>query len=167
VLSQALLRLSAGVRWARRRDLVGARQQTLRTAAWLALTAAAIAVGLRLWVPVSTIVEICDRWIHASLGLLPFAVALLFIATASSAGPLFVGTLVFLRQTRDDFSANAMSFAVYAAILAPLVYHQCLYLPLVVQGLWIAGTVLGAALGGAPTVRWVRRRWAPRENSTA
>lgn len=166
-LSQALRRLSAGVRQARRRNLIGVRQETLRTAAWLAVTGAAIAVGLRLWLPVSSIVDICDRWIHTSLGLLPFAVALLFIATASSAGPLFVGAFVFLRQTRtDDFSANAMSFAIYAAILTPLVYHQCLSLPLGVQGLWIVGTVLGVALGGPPTARWVRRRWALRENST-
>lgn len=159
-LLQALWRLSVGARPAPRRRLGRVRQQTLWTAAWLALTAAAIAVAFRLWLPVSDVVDICDRWIHASLGLLPFAAALLFIATASSAGPLFVGRFVFLHRTHtDDSSANATSFAIYAAILAPLVYHQCFSLPVVVQALWIVGTVLGAALAGPPSIRWLRRRW--------
>ena len=159
-VSQALWRLSGALRRTRRSRRLGVRQGTLWTAAWLALTAATIAVAFRLWLPVSSVVEICDRWIHTSLGLLPFGVALLFIATASSAGPLFLGRFVFLHHPgSEDAGANAAAFAIYALILAPLVYHQCLSLPPIVQALWIAGTVLGAALAGPPSVRWLRRWW--------
>lgn len=162
LVSQALWRLSGSSHRARRgRRLLRVRRETLWTAAWLALTAATIAVAFRLWLPVRSVVDICDRWIHASLGLLPFGVALLFIATASSAGPLFLGRFVFLhRPDTEGAAGNTAAFTIYGAILAPLVYHQCLTLPPIVQALWIAGTVLGAALAGPPSVRWLRRRMA-------
>lgn len=157
----ALCRFWASFGGLRQRWVAGMLPHNVRTTAQLAFTAAGIAVALRLWLPITSVVEICDRWIHTSLGLLPFALVLLLLAAASSAAPLFVGNLIFLQQGgAHRFSANAMCFAIYAAVVAALVYVQCRSLPLAIQGLWIGGTVLGVALASAPRIRWASRRLA-------
>lgn len=127
-----------------------------------ALTAAAVAAAVIAWMPVTTVVDLCDRWIHASLGRFFFVLILTVVAAAYSAVPLLTGRLLWATDGRGHrIGERATTFALYAALTGPVVYAQCLPLPGGIGGLWGTGAVLGAALAGLASTRWARRRPGP------
>ena len=129
----------------------------------LAAPGAVLAVAVGLGLPVSSIVEMSDRWIHTSLGFPCFALALLVFAVLSSAGPLLVGSLLLFRQTRRvDLRGRAVHYAVYAGLVMPLVYVQCLTLPPPARAIWIVGAILGV-VAGPLSIRWARRQLSSRD----
>ncbi|MBI4587920.1 MAG: hypothetical protein HY725_03715 [Candidatus Rokubacteria bacterium] len=134
--------------------LLTASHGRARPVAWSALTGAGIALILVPPLSIPSVVEACARLIQAAPGSLAFSLVLLLFAAGYTAGPLLVGGLAFARPRPDHRLADGATLSVlYALLIAPAVYLQCLPLPLPVTALWMAGAILGAALAGPLSLR--------------
>jgi hypothetical protein len=134
-------------------------QTRLRPLAWSALTGGGAAMILMAPLSIPRVVEACARLIQAAPASLPFALLLLLFATGYTAGPLLVAGAAFGRVRRDQWIRDGMTLSLlYALLIAPAVYLQCLDLPLNVTAVWMAGAVLGASLAGPVSLRltWPR-----------
>lgn len=141
-----------------------ASHERLRPFAWSALTGAAGALILVPPLSIPSVVEACARLVQAAPGSVLFSLVLVLFAAGYTAGPLLVAGLALGRPRPDHQLADGATLSVlYALLIAPAVYLQCLPLPLNVTAVWMAGSVLGLALGGPFGMtlhRWVRPRYA-------
>jgi len=121
----------------------------LRPVAWSALTGAGVALILAPPLSIPSVVAACARWVQAAPGSVSFALVLVLFAAGYTAGPLLVGGFAFghPRQGRGLADGATLSM-LYALLVAPAVYLQCLPLPLHVTAIWMAGAALGAGLAG-------------------
>ncbi|MBI4610243.1 MAG: zf-HC2 domain-containing protein [Candidatus Rokubacteria bacterium] len=134
----------------------------LRPVAWSALTGAGIALILVPPLSIPTVVEWCARVIRAAPDSVSFALVLVLFAAGYTAGPLLVGGLAFGRPRSDHGLGDGATLAIlYALLIAPAVYLQCLPLPLHVTAIWMVGGILGAALAGPLSLRLAEWRAAP------
>lgn len=133
----------------------------LRPVAAPALAGAGITLILAPPLSIPSVVEACERWVRAAPESGVFAMVLVLFAAGYTAGPLMIGGLTFGRPERGPrIVEEATLSGVYALLIAPAVYLQCAALPLDVTALWMAGALLGAALGGPAGLRlggWLRR----------
>ncbi len=133
----------------------------LRPVAGPALAGAGITLILAPPLSIPSVVEACERWLRAAPESGVFALVLVLFAAGYTAGPLMIGVLTFGRPERGpQIAEEATLSAVYALLIAPAVYLWCAALPLDVTALWMAGAILGAALGGPAGLRlgsWLRR----------
>lgn len=135
----------------------------LRPIAWSALAGAGIVLILAPPLSIPTVVEACARLVRAAPGSVSFALLLVVVAAGYTAGPLLVGGFAFgrLRPRQGPWLADGGALSVlYALLIAPAVYLQCLSLPLNVIALWMAGAVLGAGLAGPVSLRLAGSRAA-------
>jgi hypothetical protein len=133
----------------------------LRPVARPALAGAGITLILAPPLSIPSVVEACERWLRAAPESGVFGMVLVLFAAGYTAGPLMIGALTFGRPGRDPrIVEEATLSGVYALLIAPAVYLECAALPLDVTALWMAGAILGAALGGPTGLRlgsWRRR----------
>jgi hypothetical protein len=133
----------------------------LRPVAGPALAGAGITLILAPPLSIPSVVEACERWVRAAPESGVFALVLVLFAAGYTAGPLMIGALTFGRPGRSPRIAEEATLSgVYALLIAPAVYLECAVLPLDVTALWMAGAILGAALGGPAGLRvgsWLRR----------
>jgi hypothetical protein len=133
----------------------------LRPVAGPVLAGAGIALILAPPLSIPSVVEACERWVRAGPESGVFAMVLVLFAAGYTAGPLMIGALTFGRPDRSPRIAEEATLSgVYALLIAPAVYLGCAALPLDVTALWMAGAILGAALGGPAGLRvgsWLRR----------
>lgn len=139
----------------------------LRLIAWAALTGAGVTLILVPPLAIPSVVELCARLVEtlveAAPGSLSFGLLLVVVAAGHTAGPLLVGGFAFgrLRPRGEPWLADGGTLSVlYAVLIAPAVYLQCLSLPLNVIALWMAGAVLGAGLAGPVSLRLAGSRAA-------
>lgn len=131
----------------------------LRAVAGPALAGAGITMILAPVLSIPSVVEACARWIQAAPASLAFALVLTLLAAGYTAGPLLLGGLVFGRSTGARPLADGATLSVlYALLIAPAVYLQCLTLPLNVTAVWMAGGIVGAGLAGPASLGLVSRR---------
>lgn len=139
--------------------LLMASHERLRPVAWSALTGAGIALILVPPLSIPSVVEACARLIRSAPGSVSFALLLVVVAAGYTAGPLFVGAIALGRPRQDYRLADRATLSIlYALLVAPAVYLQCLSLPLNVAAIWLAGAVLGAGLTGPVSLglaRWL------------
>jgi hypothetical protein len=132
----------------------------LRPVAGPALAGAGIALILTPPLSIPSVVEACERWIRAAPESGVFAMVLVLFAAGYTAGPLMIGALALGRPRPESrIVEEATLSGVYALLIAPAVYVECAGLPLDVTALWMAGAILGAALGGPAGLRagrWLR-----------
>lgn len=128
--------------------------ERLRPVARAALTGTGIALVLVPPLSIPSVVEACARWVQAAPGSLTFSLALFVFAAGYTAGPLLVGGLAFGQPRPDSRLADGATLSlVYALLIAPAAYLQCLPLPLHVTAVWTAGAILGAGLAGPLSLR--------------
>lgn len=140
--------------------LLTASHERLRPVAWSALTGAGVALILIPPLSIPSVVEACTRWVQSASGSVSFALVLFLVAAGYTAGPLFVGGVAFGRPRQDHRLSDGTTLSIlYAMLITPAVYLQCLPLPLPVTGLWMAGAILGAAVAGPVSLR-LAGRWA-------
>lgn len=121
----------------------------LRPLSRAALAGAGIVLLLAPPLSVPSVVQWCARWVQAAPDSVAFALVVFVAAAGYTAGPLLVGGAVFARPQRSfPASDGARLSLLYAALVAPAVYLECLGLPLAVTAVWMAGAVLGAAAAG-------------------
>lgn len=126
----------------------------LRSVAWSALTGAGVALILVPPLSIPSVVDACARLVKAAPGSLQFSLVLVLFAAGYTAGPLLVGGLAFGRPRQGHWLADGTPLSIlYAVLIAPAVYLQCLPLPLPVTALWMAGALLGAGLAGPTSLR--------------
>jgi len=126
----------------------------LQPVAWSALTGAGVALILVPPLAIPSVVEACARLVRAAPGSLQFSLVLVLSAAGYTAGPLLVGGLAFGRPRQGYRLADGATLSIlYALLIAPAVYLQCLPLPLPVTALWMAGALLGAGLAGPLSLR--------------
>jgi hypothetical protein len=117
--------------------------------AWSALTGAGIALILVPPLSIPSVVEACARLVQAAPGSVAFPLVLFVIAAGYTAGPRLVGGLAFGRPRQGHRPGDGLMLSLlYALLIAPAMYLQCLPLPLNVTALWLAGAMLGAGLAG-------------------
>ncbi len=127
----------------------------LRPVAWSALTGAGVALILAPPLSIPSIVTACARWVQAAPGSVSFALVLVLFAAGYTAGPLLVGGFAFGHPRGGRWLADGATLSMlYALLVAPAVYLQCLPLPLHVTAIWMAGAALGAGLAG-PVSLWL------------
>ncbi len=133
----------------------------LQPVAGPALAGAGITLILAPPLSIPSVVEACERWVRAAPESGVFAMVLVLFAAGYTAGPLMIGALTFGRPgRRPRIAEEAALSGVYALLIAPAVYLECAALPLDVTALWMAGAILGAALGGPAGLRvgsWLRQ----------
>ena len=133
----------------------------LQPVAGPALAGAGITLILAPPLSIPSVVEACERWVRAAPESGVFAMVLVLFAAGYTAGPLMIGALTFGRPGRGPRIAEEATLSgVYALLIAPAVYLECALLPLDVTALWMAGAILGAALGGPAGLRvgtWLRQ----------
>jgi hypothetical protein len=133
----------------------------LRSIAAPALAGAGITLILAPPLSIPSVVEACERWVRATPESGAFTMVLVLFAAGYTAGPLMIGALTFGRPGRvPGIVEEATLSGVYALLIAPAVYLECAELPLDVTALWMAGAILGAALGGPAGLRL--RGWRQR-----
>jgi hypothetical protein len=134
----------------------------LRPVAWAALTGAGIAFILVPPLSIPSVVEACARLVRAAPESVPFALLVVVVAAGYTAGPLLVGGLAFGRAGRGARVADGATLSIlYALLIAPAVYLQCLSLPLNVVAIWMAGVVLGVGVTGPLSLRLAGWRATP------
>lgn len=137
--------------------LLLACHERLRRITRSALAGAGVALILVSPLSIPTVVEACTRLVRAAPGSAVYALALLLFAAGYTAGPLLAGGLVFGRSRVSAGPAEGTKLSLlYALLIAPAVYLQCLPLPLNVTAVWMAGAILGAWVGG-PVSLWLAR----------
>lgn len=133
----------------------------LRPVAGPALAGAGIMVLLAPPLAIPSVVEACARWVRAVPESGVAGTVLVLVAAGYTAGPLMLGAVTAGRAVgARSLAEGATLSGVYALLIAPAVYLECAALPLDVMALWMAGAVLGAALGGPAGLRmsgWLRR----------
>ncbi len=140
--------------------LVLAGSRPFGAASRAALTGAGIAMILAAPLAIPRVVEVCARLVQGASGTMAFAVVVMVVAVGYTAGPLLIGGLAFRGPTTGGGLAEGVKrSALYALLVAPAVYIQCLSQPLDVTAVWMAGAILGAALAG-PLSLHLRGRWA-------
>lgn len=130
--------------------------------------AALVAAGASLLlVPATTIpgvVDACERWVQAARGSAPMALILMAIAAGYTAGPLVLGAVAARRESAREWVADGLKLSgLYALLIAPAVALQCVALPLETTSLWMAGALVGCAVGGPAGLRlggWLRHATA-------
>ncbi len=140
----------------------------LRPIAWAALTGAGATLILVPPLAIPSVVELCARLVRALVqaapGSLSFGLLLVVVAAGYTAGPLLVGGFAFgrLRPGGGTWLADGATLSIlYALLIAPAVYLQCLSLPLNVIALWMAGAVLGAGVAGPLSLQLAGWRGTP------
>lgn len=142
--------------------LLTASHVMLRPIARSALAGAGIALILVPPLSIPSVVEACARLVQAAPGSVAFAMLLMVVAAGYTAGPLLVGGLAFSRGSQGaPRAAGARLSILYALLVAPAVYLQCLALPLNVAVVWLAGAILGVALAGPTSVGLAAGRARP------
>lgn len=135
--------------------LLATGHEGLRSVAWSALVGAGIALVLVPPLSIPSFVQACIRWLGAPAESPGVGLPLLALAAAYTAVPLVVGGAVLGRPRRGHRLADGAALSLlYALLIAPAVYLQCLPLPLNLGAIWMAGAVLGAGLGG-PISLWI------------
>lgn len=132
----------------------------LRPIARAALAASGVALILVPPLSIPSVVEACARLVQAAPESVSFSLLLLLVAAGYTAGPLFVGAVAFgeARSSRRPKDGATLSL-LYALLVAPAIYLQCVALPLDVTALWMAGALIGAAASGPLGLRaatWLR-----------
>lgn len=131
----------------------------LRRIAVPALAGAGVTLILAPPLSIPAMVELCARLIQAAPESVSFALVLALVAAGYTAAPLFLGSLVFGRSAGARPVADGATLSVlYALLIAPAVYLQCLALPLNVTAVWMAGGIVGAALAGPVSLGLAGRR---------
>lgn len=127
-----------------------------------ALAGAGVMLILAPPLSIPAVVELCARWVQAGPESVSFALVLMLLAAGYTAGPLLIGGLMFDRPVRGAWAADGAKLSLlYALLIAPAVYLQCLPLPLGVTAIWMSGAVLGAALAGPASLHLARFRMKP------
>lgn len=143
--------------------MLRASHERFRPGACSALAGAGIALILVPPLSIPSVVEACARLVQAAPGSVAFSLLLLLFAAGYTAGPLLLGGIAFGRPRAGHWLADGATLSIlYALLIAPAVYLQCLSLPLNVTAVWMAGAVLGVALGGPFSMMlhpWVRPRY--------
>ncbi len=140
--------------------LVLAGSRPFGAAARAALTGAGIAMILAAPLAIPRVVEVCARLVRGASGTVVFGVVVMVVAVGYTAGPLLIGGLAFGGATTGHrLAEGAKRSALYALLVAPAVYVQCLSQPLDVTAVWMAGAILGATLAGPLSLR-LRGGWA-------
>ncbi len=131
------------------------------TLARAALTGAGLSLILVPLLTIPGVVEACRRLAETvAAGSGPAGLAIALGAAIYTAVPVLIGGALFGGRT-GRVTDGLLLGALYGLLIAPAVFLQCLPLPLNVTALWMAGAILGAALGGQLAVRVPRWRLAP------
>lgn len=126
-----------------------------------ALTGTGLSLVLVPLLAIPGVVEACRRLAEAvAAGSGPAGLAIALGAVVYTAVPVLIGGALFGGRT-GRVTDGLLQGALYGLLIAPAVFLQCLPLPLNVTALWMAGAILGAALGGQLAVRVPRWRLAP------
>jgi len=134
--------------------LLTASHGKLRPVGWSALTASGIGLILVPLLSIPSVVEACARLVQAAPESVLFSLVLVLFAAGYTAGPLLVAGLALGQPRPDHQLADGATLSVlYALLIAPAVYLQCLALPLNVAAVWVAGAVLGAGMAGPMSLR--------------
>ncbi|MBI3014362.1 MAG: hypothetical protein HYY65_04730, partial [Candidatus Tectomicrobia bacterium] len=114
-----------------------------------ALTSVGVSLILAAPLSIPRVVETCIRLVQAAAGSVSVSLVLLLLAAGYTVGPLLVGGAVFGRPRPDCWvSHGATHSLLYALVIAPAIYLQCLSLSFPVAAVWTAGAILGTVLGG-------------------
>ncbi len=138
-------RLMRRVRWLIVRDAVLA-VEGWRAAAWAAVIAVALSIGMSLLVPYQTLIAFCRQVVA---GLAPEPGAFVLAGIAYSLVPLALGALVAWRGgSPGAWLGGTEATFVFLVLLVPYVVVQCRGFPLPAQASFLGGLALGALGGG-------------------
>jgi hypothetical protein len=133
----------------------------IRAVARAAVAGAGVALVLVSVMTIPSAVEACVRWVSAAQRSVPLALVLVIVAAGYTAAPLLAGTLsAGVTQGGGGFADGLKLSGLYALLIAPAVYLECVALPAEVIALWMAGALLGAAAAGPVGLRvadWLRQ----------
>lgn len=128
---------------------LGGSQPRLRGLARAAVAAAGVALVLAPVMTIPRVVEVCAGWMRSAEHSAPLALVLMVVAAGYTAAPLLVGVLAARTEPQRGWLVDGLTLSgLYALLIAPAVYLECVALPLEVTALWMAGALLGTAAAG-------------------
>lgn len=140
--------------------LLAGSHPRLRGLARAAVAAAGVALVLAPLMTIPRVVEVCASWMRSGQHSAPLALVLIVVAAGYTAAPLLVGVLAARREQQRGWLVDGLKLSgLYALLIAPAVYLECVALPLEVTALWMTGALLGTAAGGPIGLRvgeWLR-----------
>ncbi len=140
--------------------LLAGSHPRLRGLARAAVAAAGVALVLAPVMTIPRVVEVCASWMRSAQHSAQLALVLIVVAAGYTAAPLLVGVLAARTEQPRGWLADGLKLSgLYALLIGPAVYLECVALPLEVTALWMAGALLGTAAGGPVGLRvgdWLR-----------
>jgi hypothetical protein len=134
----------------------------IRTLARAAAAGAGVALVLVSVMTIPSVVEACVRWVGAAQRSAPLALVLVIVAAGYTAAPLLAGVLGARAAQAGGWIVDGLKLSgLYALLIAPAVYLECVALPAEVAAVWMAGAMLGAAAAGPVGLRggdWLRQQ---------
>ncbi len=140
--------------------LLAGSHTPLRGLARAAIAGAGVALILAPVMTVPSVVEACASWMSTAQHSAPLALVLVVVAAGYTAAPLLLGAIGARVEQEHGWVVDGLKLSgLYALLIAPAVYLECVALPLEVTALWMAGALLGTAAGGPfgfRIVEWLR-----------
>ncbi len=141
--------------------LVSGHHPWVRGLTLTALTGAGVTLVLVPVLAIPSVVEACTRWVGAAHTAAPWTLVLLVVAAGYTAAPLLVSALGARAEHDHHWVTDGLKLSLlYALLIAPAVYLQCVALPREVTALWMAGALVGTGAAGPVGLRlgdWLRR----------
>jgi hypothetical protein len=140
--------------------LLAASYPPIRGFARAAAAGAGITLVLTPVLTIPSVVEACRDWMGTAQHSASLALVMVVVAAGYTAAPLLLGVVGARTRREGGWLVDGLKLSgLYAALIAPAVYLECVALPPEVMALWMAGAVIGAGAGGPIGLRlggWLR-----------